>query len=737
MTIGSSGLRTAAALALVASLCIAAPAPAARRLPGRGPFGGTVTGVDYSPHDPSVVLATTAHGVFRSVDGGATWTRSRGLGSYYEQGVLFHPSKPDVVAMPDGRYRSADGGRTWSPALGNVEFNRATGVGFGFGAQDREYSIGYLRLILRDHRPWRVIHDIRLSEGQFCGLRVIQRSSGDVLYVGVIRGASRETIRSDDGGATWQSTQLQGCHPLFIDEHNPLTVYQKTDDGLLKSTDGGTTTRVLSNITVEARDVEVSSDSSSVIFAVGGGKYGGAGVERSLDGGDTWQRLWSTRWGATDIDIDPSDPETLLVGTHEGMWKTVDGTAFAPSQQGLEATTPRFLAFSPVDPATALVTSESSVHLTTDAGATWRDVGSTLAGEPTEESRYGGVAIDAGGMLYAAVSGGSSYQPRRDFYRSSNGGVTWERASEAAVGEVLAHPTVSGFLLAGSAGGLLVSTDAGTSWRSTPLPPHAIFDIAMDEANGAVYVLTSTPHGVSPPIRGLYRSDTFGAQWTQFPYPPFPQSSSLAVRGGTIVTADEAASQIAKTTDDGATWETHELMAAVGSWPYPTQVEDIALDPLDTNQIALATRSFGLLWSRDGGKSWTQYRRASSEFSGIVEFFPVAAAAGDPLPERPLFAGIGGVWRIVPGPNPEHPARLRGAVRAGNVVRCVTGQWSRTETVKYAWFNGDGKRYRGADRPTFRVPRPGDGGWDVACRATGIGPGGRHRTRSPVSGIHT
>jgi photosystem II stability/assembly factor-like uncharacterized protein len=74
------------------------------------------------PSSPDLVFAATGGGLYRSADGGASWTRPRG--GVYCRAVWADPADPDhlVLSPADGVERNGrieetrDGGRTWSVA---------------------------------------------------------------------------------------------------------------------------------------------------------------------------------------------------------------------------------------------------------------------------------------------------------------------------------------------------------------------------------------------------------------------------------------------------------------------------------------------------------------------------------------------------------------------------------------------------------------------------------------------
>lgn len=104
--------------------------------------------LEISPSNPDVMyaqvgIATTASnifGVYRTTDGGATWTQraqnaaftgcaNASVQSWYNAGLLVHPTNPDIVfASAVDAFRSTDGGATWS----NIVCGYGGGVTGGF-----------------------------------------------------------------------------------------------------------------------------------------------------------------------------------------------------------------------------------------------------------------------------------------------------------------------------------------------------------------------------------------------------------------------------------------------------------------------------------------------------------------------------------------------------------------------------------------------------------------------------
>ena len=91
-----------------------------------GPDGGSVVAVALDPQNPETVYAGTwGRGVFKSVDGGASWLpATNGLDNLYIQSLAVDPLVPSVLyagTYKDGMYKSLDGGQSWFAINTNIQ----------------------------------------------------------------------------------------------------------------------------------------------------------------------------------------------------------------------------------------------------------------------------------------------------------------------------------------------------------------------------------------------------------------------------------------------------------------------------------------------------------------------------------------------------------------------------------------------------------------------------------------
>jgi photosystem II stability/assembly factor-like uncharacterized protein len=223
----------------------------------------------------------------------------------------------------------------------------------------------------------------------------------------------------------------------------------------------------------------VHPDSSNVVWVSAQGPLWSQGGERGLykttDGGETWRRvLGNDQWtGATDIVIDPRDPDLLYAATWD-RHRTI--AAYMGGGPG------------------------SGIHKSTDGGETWTEL---TTGLPSSNLGKIGLAISPQDpdIVYASIeldrrSGG--------LYRSTNRGGSWTKMSEAVSGgtgphyyqELYASPHHFGRLYLVSAV-TLVSEDHGATFRGINVNQRHVDDHAIafrkDDPN---YLMIGTDGGL-------------------------------------------------------------------------------------------------------------------------------------------------------------------------------------------------------------------------------------------------
>lgn len=280
---------------------------------------------------------TYGNGMYKSTDGGQTWTRigledSRQIGR-----VLVDPKDPNRVfvaalghaygANPErGVYRSTDGGKTWTAVL--HKDNDTGAIDLAFDPQD-SHTI-YAAMWQTRRPPWNVYPP---SNGPGSGL-----------------------YKSTDGGNTWQHI-----------------------DGL--PTEG------LGRI-----GIDVAPSDRNRVYAIVDAKDGG--LYRSNDAGKTWsrgdftRRIWGRGWYFGVVTVDPKNPDVVYVA-NTTLYKSVDGGKTFTALKGAPGGDDYHSVWiAPEDADRMIVSTDQGTIITLNGGKSW----SSWYNQPT--GQFYGIATD-------------------------------------------------------------------------------------------------------------------------------------------------------------------------------------------------------------------------------------------------------------------------------------------------------------------------------------------------------
>ena len=317
------------------------------------------------------------------------------------------------------------------------------------------------------------------------------------------------------------------------------------------------------------------------------------GVWKSADGGVTFEPVFDEHpqsIGA--IAVDPSDPDTVWVGTGETWVRNS-------------------------------VSVGHGLYRTTDGGESWEFMGledseriARIVVDPNDSDR---VFVAATGHLWSS-------NEERGVYRTTDGGASWERVLfvdiDTGCADLAMDPQEPDILYAamwqfrrepdfftsgGPGSGLYRTTDGGTSWTELRdgLP-------AGDLGRIGVAVAPSRPNRVyavveaSEPHSGLYRSDDLGAHWTKVNDSgnvigrPFyfatlaidPVDHDRVYKPGTVLTLSV----------DGGESFSSQMLGFTGGGVHP-DYHSMWIDPRDPYTVVVGTDG-GVYVSRDRGTTF-------------------------------------------------------------------------------------------------------------------------------------
>ena len=192
--------------------------------------------------------------------------------------------------------------------------------------------------------------------------------SPNIVYVGT---QNEGLFKSTDYGDTWKSTAsgLSGAITyLTLDPTKSGRLFASTATAFYLSEDGGETwTNVLN---MPAWTVTIDPNRPSTVYATARTQ----GIFRSVDGGHTWQGinggLTSLTMGrSAPVIIDPTNPQTLYVGSSGGVFKSLDGgDHWFAVNSGLDELTVNGLAMDPRNPAVLYACGPNGVYKTVTGG---------------------------------------------------------------------------------------------------------------------------------------------------------------------------------------------------------------------------------------------------------------------------------------------------------------------------------------------------------------------------------
>jgi uncharacterized protein (TIGR03437 family) len=276
--------------------------------------------------DGSVIYAASDSGIYRSADGGATWTQQKpgiaGANSIAVDGgsvnTLYANVAPNLPE-PGGLYKSTDGGSTWN-AITSLFFMR-----YGFSGTLRTPS----RISGTIYATANGFYRSRDSGVTWVGIGphnynvfsfALAPSDPSVVYTVASDGI---LYRSSDGGDTWtapggsftaypNANALLYTYALAVDAKNENTVWAVTATGnLSKSTDGGATFATVLQAPSNQPVLYLSISASDSIMIVSGRGGGMA----SFDGGASWHIVFSGIYLYAVL----ATPQAILGGTFVGQ----------------------------------------------------------------------------------------------------------------------------------------------------------------------------------------------------------------------------------------------------------------------------------------------------------------------------------------------------------------------------------------------------------------------------------
>lgn len=269
----------------------------------------------WHPSDPRVALSFGGDMVTRTDDGGKTWRYSNDgySGLMVGGGFQFNVHDPDLLYVPSQDYDGAltgDGGRTWTyVSLSGHEWG-----GYSYGG----YAASPTLVYTGSADSWGGRRWIALTRDAGRGrVRGVAAFGGNDVSLGDPRDPDilfASAQRSVDGGLTW--APMEGCIGVFdYDRATRNTLYGAAKNGAVVASDdqGATWREIVSLPATTVRDLAYDS-AGARLFVAGANER--LYLCESPDGrpADITHRLpvsWRGDRGAVSVAVDPRDPRVV------------------------------------------------------------------------------------------------------------------------------------------------------------------------------------------------------------------------------------------------------------------------------------------------------------------------------------------------------------------------------------------------------------------------------------------
>ena len=489
--------------------------------------------------------------LYRSDNDGAAWSlvnSQSGLWTFTTKlfskadGTLFHSYSQKL-------YRSDDSGATWQQVfdfytIANFgspdEFyvDPASGDIFAFFQLTNPYAANLYRSS-DNGISWQLI----FTEGAYWygnGPVIHTNQSGHIFLSGA---ASGKIHRSTDGGATWQTLQINFGSTNFS-EVDWLTI---TATGRLicnlwyksfYSDDNGDTWQELPGVWSQAAN-EFTALPNGLVLARPGS------IWRSTDDGMSFSFAATGIPNSSVNNIAIVDNNELFASTNDGLFKTADG-----------GVTWQLLHFAPEIAAfynVAFAKNEQGHLFLSGGNKLWRslDGGTTFTDNSPPLQNWEDIST------IATIPGGTVFLDAGQVFKSDDNGDTWTALGVDAPNFTHMEMHPSGYLLAFYYGGLFKSLDGGNTWEfvMTPFTSGGGNNFAIGTAGeiylgGQNYFFWSNDNGVtwdsssvSPPPTNLFYPDHFTVN-----------------SAGHIYTASVWNDNILRSVDKGLSWNSIPLI---------------------------------------------------------------------------------------------------------------------------------------------------------------------------------
>lgn len=534
----------------------------------------------------TLVAASWTQGLFQSTDGGQTWTLT---GPYGSSTALLQIGSTLYAGTGQGIYTSADSGATWTelePTSVPVRSLAASGTTIYAGLDD-----GSVAVQTTPSGSWQT-NTPNTSGGLTSeSIAVNPLNPQDAYSVEMGYYNVPDYYVTANSGSLWSAINTSALNvPVQVTAFDPFSgaIYIGADVYFGKSTDGGNS---WAQMAAPGPTNPGAWYDERLIVPAAGGISGDVmvtadqGLYLTTDGGNTWQSL-NGNLTTSIVYVAAVHGSTIICTMQDlGPVSSFDGGQTWDSHR---SNNPGYLeggttVINPGNPQYAYIYTAAGFQFSNDGGYNYQVTGSwTNNAFPG----YGGnsqfIAVDPqnSSVVYAAAQADSSIGVQQGIYKSSNYGQTWSLLNWPISQPVMIaiDPTSDQNIFVGQAdGNLQVSHNGGQDWKANPI----------GQTNGQIWwPVTLTVNPVTPNVVLVGMSGPPGA-------------------GGGVL----------RSTDGGNTFlQANNGLDPNNPQPWPDSIFRLSYDPAGSG-MAVATRFSGIYLSSDNGANWVSIRSTAIPYT--------------------------------------------------------------------------------------------------------------------------
>jgi photosystem II stability/assembly factor-like uncharacterized protein len=422
------------------------------------------------------------------------------------------------------------------------------------------------------------------------------------------------------GYAAWKQLGPYGgsAESIAVDPVNSSLLVAATKNGLIyRSQDAGThwaPVRFARSLSLSVRVMKVSGEATPAYY-LGGvpGLPEETGLYKSTDGGSTWQPVTGLAGkGVYSLAMYPKEPNVIAAGAHDGVYLSADSGNTWKRISPVENAEMQLVTSLAINPENRQIIYAGTAHLpwkTEDGGENWSSIHTGMI----DDSDVFSIEVDAAHTDHVLASACSG------IYLSNSAGGQWSKMlgvprTSRRTYTIRRDPGRQGVIYAGTSQGLWKSTDEGAAW--TQVSPMIVKSMAFDSKKDRLYLATED--------RGLVVSEDAGKTYRQINEGFVNRNLKSLIEGKN--------GYYAASPYDGNGTNLYR-MSLNGEWtaikPPATSRPSNLLSLVSVNATTLlGLNNGGLLRTIDGGKVWTTVKGIQGRARAVEVIGPKSLLLG-------------------------------------------------------------------------------------------------------------